>query len=134
MFEVYFDYYVGEKLPPHYNELANFRDVTEKLQKVGPNSTQFHTANSLIKFLDWRFDEAIQEAALAIKLDPKFLRARSNYGLYVCLTRGDAVTALREIGIAEQIDPNDQYVRIDKAIAFSMARKFDLAVKDSSIC
>jgi tetratricopeptide (TPR) repeat protein len=129
MFEVYFDSYVGEKLPPHYDELANFRDVMEKLRRVAPNSAQYHAAKSTVEFEEWHFDEAIGEAALAIESNPKFLRAHSNYGSYVCLTRGDAVTALRELGIAEQIDPNDQYVRIDKAIAFSVARRFDLAVK-----
>ena len=74
MFEVYFDSFIGERLPPHYNQPANFRAVAEKLRPV-PNSVQYHTVNSMIKFGDWKFDEAIvREAALAIKLDPKFLR------------------------------------------------------------
>jgi serine/threonine protein kinase len=129
MFEVYFDSYVGDKLPPHYDELANFREAVKKLRRLAPNSAQYHAAKSTVEFEEWHFDEAIAEASLAIKSNPKFLRARSNYGSYICLTCGDAVTALRELGIAEQIDPNDQYVRIDEAIAFSMARRFDLAVK-----
>lgn len=132
MFEVYFDWYVGSKLPPHYDQEANFRDVLQKLRKVAPHSAQYHTANAMVEFWDdWHFDEAISEAALAIKIDPTFMRAHAQYGFFVCLTQGDTKTALRELKRAEQIDPNDQYVRIFKAVAFSMERRPDLVVKEN---
>jgi tetratricopeptide (TPR) repeat protein len=131
MFEVYFDWYVGSKLPPHYDQEANFRDVLQKLRKVAPHSAQYHTANSMVEFWDdWHFDEAISEAALAIKIDPTFMRAHSQYGFFVCLTQDDTKTALRELKKAEQIDPNDQYVRIFKTVMFSMERRPDLVVKE----
>jgi tetratricopeptide (TPR) repeat protein len=132
MFEVYFDWYVGSKLPPHYDQEANFRDVLQKLRKVSPHSAQYHTANAMVEFWDdWHFDEAISEAALAIKIDSTFLRAHANHGLFVCLTQGDTKTALRELEKAEHIDPNDQYLRISKAVAFSMERRPDLVVKEN---
>ena len=131
MFEVYFDSYVGSKLPPHYDEDANFRDALEKLRKAAPNSAQFHTANAIVKFnFDWRFDEAISEAALAIKINPAFMRAHAQYGISVCLARGDVKTALHELGIAEQMDSNDQYVRISKAEVRGMERRPDLVVEE----
>ena len=69
MFETYFD---GDSLPPHYNKLANMRMVADKLQVLSPDSAQYHTVNSLINFYDWKFEEAIKEAALAKKIDPNF--------------------------------------------------------------
>jgi serine/threonine protein kinase len=128
MFEVYLDSYVGDKLPPHYNQLANFRQVAEKLHELNPNSAQYHTVDAQIKSDDWKFEEAIEEAALAIKLDPKLLRAHVIYAVLMVATRGDAQTALRELRIAEKIDPADPNVQILLAVPFFMERKFDLAV------
>ena len=104
--EVYFGAF-GDKLPPYYNQVANFRDVTEKLKQLSPNSVEYHTANALVKFCDWKFEEAIQEVALATRLDPKFLRAHEQYGYFVLLAHADAKTALREYQIAEHIDHTD---------------------------
>jgi serine/threonine protein kinase len=129
MFEVYIDSYVGDKLPPHYNQPANFREVANKLHELNPNSAEYHTVNSVIESIDWKFDEAIEEAALAIKLDPKLLRAHVIYAGLIEVTRGDAETALRELRIAEQIDPADPNVQILIAGPFLLESKFDLAVK-----
>ncbi len=131
MTEVYFGSF-GDKLPPYYNEETNSRAAVKKLGEVSPNSAQYHTASSLAKFNDWKFEEAIVEAALAIKLDPRFLRAHGVHAWYLELTHGDAETALREYEIAEQIDPTDMTIQEVMAGPFLMERKFDLAVKQLS--
>src|SRR5665213_742447 len=92
-------------------------------------SAQYHTANSMTKFNDWKFEEAINEAALAIKLDPKFLRAYGYYGWYLELAHGDIEAARREYKIAEQIDTNDVIIQMVMADPFVMEHKFDLAIK-----
>ncbi|HWD18232.1 MAG TPA: protein kinase [Verrucomicrobiae bacterium] len=129
MFEAYFDSFVGDRMPPYYNTAANFRAVAEKLRQIAPHSAQFHTANSIVMQSDWKFDEAMAEAALAIKIDPNFLRAHSTYAYCICLARGDAGLALRELRIAERIDPTDPYVQTTKSIAYATERRFDLAIE-----
>jgi serine/threonine protein kinase/tetratricopeptide (TPR) repeat protein len=131
MFEVYFDAF-GDKLPPHYNQLANWRTVAEKLRQVNPNSVQYHTVNSLVKFWDWKFDDAIEESMLAIKLDPKFLRAHGVYADEVLLAHGDVDTALREFRIAERIDHSDVIIQTLLGDPFNMQRKFDQAIEQCS--
>jgi serine/threonine protein kinase len=128
-FEVYFDYYVGRHMPPHYDQMANFREATDALKRRFPNSAQYHTAQGNVDFCDWHFDEAIQQEELAIKLDPDFLRAHSNYGLFILLTRGDVQLAFRQFELAEHLDPNDVYLKIHKSLAYCMQRRFDLAIQ-----
>jgi serine/threonine protein kinase len=129
LFELYFIDGFGNNLPPHYNQIANLRATAEKLRELSPDSAQYHTANSLVKCNDWKLEEAIQEAALAIKLNPKFLRAHGLYGYYLLVAHGDTETALREYRIAEQIDPNDVTIQRVMGSPFYAERKFDLAIK-----
>jgi tetratricopeptide (TPR) repeat protein len=132
LFRVYFDNTDGDKLPPHYNMLANWREVAEKLRQVAPNSVQYHTANSGIIFQEWKFEEAIKESSLAVQVDPKFWMAHGAYAWCVLYGHGDAETALNEYQIAEQLDPSDVTIQFLMADCFLMERKFDLAIKQLS--
>src|SRR5262249_25738033 len=108
--EVYWN--KGYDLPPHFNFPENLRELVLTLKKLGPDSAQYHTVNSWAKFQDWKFEEAIEEAARAIKVNPKFLRAHGLYASHVLYGRGDTDTALREYRIAEQLDPADVIIQI----------------------
>ncbi len=129
LFEDYFDGYVGSRMPPHYDQMANFREVTKALRRVAPNSAQYHTANGMVEFEDWHFDQAIAETTLAKKLDPNFVRARTDYASFVLAIQGDAETALREFRVAERLDPNDLYLHIYRSVAYYMEGKFDLTIQ-----
>ena len=126
MFEAFF---YDDQFPPYYNQIANTRMVADKLRILSPDSVQYHTVNSFIKFNDWKFEEGIKEAALAKKIDPNFVRAHGLYAWYVLYAHGDADTALREYRIAEQLDGADMIIQNVLAGPFMMERKFDLAIK-----
>ena len=121
--------FAGDNLPPYYNQLTNSRVVVAKLRELDPNSAQYHTANSWVKCLEWKFDEAIQEAALAIKINPRFVRAHGMYGSEVLHAHGDAETARREYQIAERLDPSDVTIQVVEAEPFFVERRFDLAIQ-----
>ncbi len=103
--------------------------IAMKLEEVAPDSAQFHTVNSKIKFDDWSFDEAISEAKLAIDKDKHLMRTHALYGWYLELVDGDANAARREYTNAENIGPPDLTLEIIKAGPYVMERKFDLAIK-----
>jgi tetratricopeptide (TPR) repeat protein len=126
MFEANFSV---NNLPPYYNQLTNSRVVVAKLRELNPNSAQYHTANSLVKWLEWKFEEAIQEAALAIKLNPRFVRAHGIYASEVLEAHGDTETARREYQIAERLDPSDVTIQAVEAEPYFVKRKFDLAIQ-----
>ena len=92
-------------------------------------SAQYHTINSMTKFNEWKFDEAMNEARLAIKIDPAFLRAHGYYGWYLELVLGDVEAAMREYKIAEQIDTNDVIIQMVMADPYVMKHQYKLAIK-----
>jgi serine/threonine protein kinase len=104
-----------------------WQSIASKSLKL--DSAQYHTANSMTKFNDWKFEEAINEAALAIKLDPSSVRAHGYYGWYLELAHGDIEAARREYRIAEQLDPNDAIIQMEMAEPLMTERRFDLAIQ-----
>ena len=54
-------------------------------------------------FQEWKFEKAIAEVELALKLDPKFQRAHTLHGWEILRARGDAATARAEFEAAERL-------------------------------
>jgi tetratricopeptide (TPR) repeat protein len=130
-FEAYSDYYIGEKMPPHYNSYSNFCDVRDQLGKRFPDSAQYHVANSVIKWEDWEFEEAIKEAQMAVTRDPTFFPGHLNHSAYVCLAYGDADQALQEMEQAEQNNNRyDGWVHQCRYHAFLLKGRIDLAIQE----
>src|SRR6266571_6681937 len=128
MFEANFGHWAGQ-LPPHKNMLANFRWVADRLRALRPNSAQYHTVNSYIKFCDWQFDEAIEEVQLALKLDPKFPRAHAFYARYLMRVRGDAATAHEEYEAAERTAGSDAIIQAFRGTPYYLERNFRKAIE-----
>jgi len=122
-------YFNGDFMPPYYNQLTNTRVVVAKLRELSPDSAQYYAADSSVKFMEWKFDDAIREIRLAIKLNPKFVRAHTWYGNYMMLIYADAETALKEYRIAEKLDPADETIQRDLGESYFLERKYDEAIK-----
>jgi tetratricopeptide (TPR) repeat protein len=128
LFEVYFDAW-GENLPPYFDRAANMKNVASKLWKLNPNSAEFHTVNSWLKFDQWRFEEAIEEARRAIKLDPKFVRAHGFFAGSLLRVRGDSELARREFETAANLDGSDIIIQAWLGAPDYFERKFDRAIE-----
>jgi serine/threonine protein kinase len=129
MLEAYFD---GDNMPPYYNQLTNSRVVVAKLCELSPNSVQYHTADSFVKFMEWKFDDAIREVRLAIKINPRFVRAHGLYAYYMMCVYADAETALKEYRIAERLDPSDETIQSVLGQPYFLERKYNEAIKQYS--
>jgi serine/threonine protein kinase len=123
-------YYLMFETGFHGNEVpgGNYR-IAKFLEELAPDSAQFHTVNSMIKFNEWSFDDAISEAKLAIKKDPDLMRAHGLYGWYLELAKGDAEAARREYEHADKIAPPDLVIQTIMAGPYVMKRRYDLAIK-----
>jgi len=128
MMELYFGTF-GDKLPPFYNTGANINKVAESLRKISPDSAQYHTVNSLVKYGDWKFEDAIAEANLAEKADPNLVRAHGLHGWYLLLAHGDTAGSLREYRIAEKLAPSDVIVQMNLGDPYYVEKKFDAAIR-----
>jgi serine/threonine protein kinase len=123
-------YYLMFETQFHGNDVREGNGgIAIHLAALAPDSAEFHTVNSLIKFDEWSFDDAINEAKQAIKTNPNLMRTHGLYGWYLELIHGDAEAALREYEQAEQIGPTDMVIQEVKVGPYIMERKFDLAIK-----
>jgi serine/threonine protein kinase len=123
-------YYLMFETGFHGNVVPGGNDrIAMKLEELAPESAQFHTVNSMIKFDEWSFDDAINEAKRAIKIDPNLMRTHGFYGWYLERVHGDPEAALQEYKIAEQIGPPDTIIQTIMADPYYMEHKFDLAIK-----
>ena len=96
----------------HTTTNCQWREGGGEAPHIVLNSVQYHTANSLIKFNDWKFEEGIKEASLSPrKLIRNSCWHTGLYAWYVLYAHGDADTALREYQIAEQLDPSDMIIQ-----------------------
>jgi serine/threonine protein kinase len=118
----------GDRLPPRYNQLRNFKWVAEKLRTLRPDSAQYHTVLSDLAALDWDFEKAIEEARLACKLDPRFSAAHTLYGWWMLQLRGDAATARNEFEIAEQLDFQNVLTQAMFCRIFQFERNMPMAI------
>jgi tetratricopeptide (TPR) repeat protein len=105
----------------------NYR-IANHLLELAPDSAQYHMVNSLNKFNEWRFEDAIHEARLALSLNPNLMRTHGLYGWYLELAHGDTEAALREYQKAGQIGPPDTTIQTIMAGPYFRERKFDLAI------
>jgi serine/threonine protein kinase len=127
MFETCWDDW-GDKIPPLYDQIGNQRLIVSNLFVHAPKSVQYHTANAYLNYSDWHFDQALQEAALAVRCDPTFLRAHVIYGWISLITRGDVELARRELKIAERIDGADLLTQNQLAVTYYFQRQYPLAI------
>jgi tetratricopeptide (TPR) repeat protein len=131
MLELYWTFF-GNIMPPYTNQLRNLRMVADRLRKTAPSSAEYHVVNSWVCFTEWKFEEAIQEAALAKRIDPDFVRAHGLYAYYVLLARGDTATARKEIKIAEDLEPDDVIIQSCKGYSPYAEGEYDLAIQEFS--
>ena len=123
-------YYLMFETGFHGNVVPGGNDrIAMKLAELAPDSAQFHTVNSLIKFDEWSFNDAISEAKHAIKINPHLMRTHGLYGWYLELVHGNAEAALQEYKKAEQNGSPDTIIQTIMAGPYYMECKFDLAIK-----
>jgi len=127
LFEIYVFGEWSDYLPAHKE--GNYNWVLENLKRLRPNSAEYHTVKSRAEFEDWNFDHAVEEARLALKLNPGFLRAHFLYGGYMLDFRGDAETARRELEAAERIDGADVIIQTALGDPYYFNRNFAKAIE-----
>jgi tetratricopeptide (TPR) repeat protein len=103
--------------------------VIEKLRQLRPDSAQYHTAVAWIKYNEWQFDEEIAELELALRADPKFLRAHGFYAGIMLRACGDSETARRHFRIAEEIDPRDVIIQMHLGTPYYFNREYGKAIE-----
>lgn len=85
-----------------------------------------HTILGLAKVSDWEFTSAESEFKRAIDLEPNSVKAHSWYGVFLAQI-GRSDDGIRELKIAESLDPLALDVQADAGLALYLARRYDEA-------
>jgi tetratricopeptide (TPR) repeat protein len=85
-----------------------------------------HTIIGLVKIADWDFASAESEFKRAIELEPNSVKAHSWYGVFLAEI-GRSNDGIRELKIAESLDPLALDVQADMGLVLYLARRYDEA-------
>ncbi len=104
------------------------RKCVDDALKLDPNLADAHAAlGAIYLFEDWKWREAEQELALALRLDPNVLLTRNLYGF--CLAaQGRLPEALALIRRGQELDPRDAARQNEVAMCYNWMRQPDLAI------
>ena len=74
-------------------------------------------------YYDWKFEQAEQDFAAAIRENPNYATAHHWYGLFLS-QRGRHQDAIRELNLATQLDPFTLSTGVDLGNAYTLAGRF----------
>ena len=107
------------------------RKFAEKAMAIDPALAEAHASAGGVKFLyDWDWDGASAQFLRAIELNPDCAAARQRYA-EVLSARGDALQAMEQIRLAQQLDPLAPVLDMQMAWTCYMARDFKRAEEQS---
>ncbi|MGQ0590907.1 MAG: TPR end-of-group domain-containing protein [Sphingosinicella sp.] len=100
------------------------RAAAERALELDPSLAQAHIAMGFVTFYsDWDFTRGLHHFGEAARLDPRGASGRYQYGLAL-LRAGDFAAALRELDVAQRLDPRSRGILADRGfVLYLMGRR-----------
>lgn len=116
---------------PPLESIPVARAAARRALELDPELAEPHAALGVIHHeFEWRWGAAEAEFRKAIELNPNYATAHQWYGMFL-VYRGRFDEGLREVRIAEDLDPLSMVIKADIAQAFFMAGRFDESIRQS---
>jgi serine/threonine protein kinase/tetratricopeptide (TPR) repeat protein len=108
--------------------MALARSNAQMALRLDDNLAEAHASLASISFLyDWNWPVAENEFRRAIELNPNYASAHHWYAYY-CFSRNRVDEGLREIRLAQQLDPQSLIIQSDAGQLLYWARRYDEAI------
>jgi len=108
--------------------IALARSNAQRALQLDDNLAEAHASLASISYLyDWNWPAAENEFRRAIELNPNYASAHHWYAYY-CFSRNRVDEGLREIRLAQQLDPQSLIIQNDAGQLLYMARRYDEAI------
>ena len=92
--------------------------AAQRALELDPNLSHAHNSMGFISFYsDWDFARGLHHFGEAARLDPRGAMSRYQYGMAL-LHAGDFAAALRELEVAQRLDPRARGILADKGFVF----------------
>jgi serine/threonine protein kinase/Flp pilus assembly protein TadD len=108
--------------------IALARSNAQRALQLDDNLAEAHASLASISYLyDWNWPVAENEFRRAIELNPNYASAHHWYAYY-CFSRNRVDEGLREIRLAQQLDPQSLIIQSDAGQLLYWARRYDEAI------
>jgi len=108
--------------------MALARSNAQRALQLDDNLAEAHASLASISYLyDWNWPVAENEFRRAIELNPNYASAHHWYAYY-CFSRNRVDEGLREIRLAQQLDPQSLIIQSDAGQLLYWARRYDEAI------
>ena len=108
--------------------MALARSNAQQALQLDDNLAEAHASLASISYLyDWNWPVAENEFRRAIELNPNYASAHHWYAFY-CFSRNRIDEGLREIRLAQQLDPQSLIIQNDAGQLLYWARRYDEAI------
>ena len=116
-------------LPPSQG-YPKAKEAVEKALALDETLAEAHSSRGIIlSTYEWKWEEAEASFKRAIALNSNYATAHQWYGLFLTLT-GRFDEAMREIRIAQQLDPLSLIINANAGYTLYFARKYDQAIEE----
>jgi serine/threonine protein kinase/Tfp pilus assembly protein PilF len=110
--------------PTSFEEI---RTITQKLEELAPHLAATYSAQSVVQYYDWNFQEAERYAALAVEADPKY-ELGHNWRGFVLTHLGRPVEGRAEREISRALAPSKTTVYRGLGHTYYMERDYPKAI------
>ena len=111
--------------PP--DELAKMKSVAEKATQLDPLLAEAHEALALLYARDGQWEQSEKSFRRAIELDPNRSTTYANLAIWVLWVIGKNEEALRQMRVAERVDPLSPEVHASLALVLLSTGRYDEA-------
>jgi serine/threonine protein kinase/Tfp pilus assembly protein PilF len=112
---------------PTQQALQSARAAAKRAIELDPRLGDAHASLGFIGFLDLEWDRAEEEFKAALDLNPGYATAHHWCALYLA-AQGQSTEALKQINVAEALDPNSSIIQANIAWCYYLARQYDMAI------
>ena len=109
---------------------AKATEAATKALKLDDTLAEAHTSLANILSAEWDWIRAEEEFAKALQANPNYATAHHWYSIHL-LSLGRLDEAIKELKIAEQLDPLSPMIRSYGGLLYTYSRQYDLALAES---
>jgi TolB-like protein/Tfp pilus assembly protein PilF len=114
---------------PRSKGFPKAKEAARKALELDETLAEAHTSLANILSYEWDWRGAEEEFAKALRSNPNYATAHHWYSIHL-LSLGRLDEAIRELKIAEELDPLSPMIRTYAACVYLCARKYDIALAE----
>jgi len=105
------------------------KEAARKAVELDDTLAEAHTSLGMILSFQWDWRGAEEEFAKALRANPNYATAHHWYSIHL-LNLGRLDEAIRELKVAEELDPLSPMIRAYGALVYVYARQYDIALEE----